>query len=141
MAVLFSFGETTTDWPRRAGFPVFWSRAMEWLAGGDRRPSEVWTRSGAEHRTQLPQAWMNEPSEQGPGEPGFYEVAGRRIGVSFIGTDEGFQEGPGRDDAAGAKDAIRRAVESRRRAAMVELWPPLAAAILVLILARAWLAR
>ena len=141
MAVLFSFGETTTDWPRRAGFPVFWSRALEWLAGGDRRPSEVWTRSGAEHRTQLPQAWMNEPSEQGPGEPGFYEVAGRRIGVSFIGTDEGFQEGPGRDDAAGAKDAIRRAVESRRRAAMVELWPPLAAAILVLILARAWLAR
>ncbi|HUU32173.1 MAG TPA: BatA domain-containing protein [Phycisphaerae bacterium] len=141
MAVLFSFGEMTTDWPRRAGFPVFWSRAMEWLAGGDRRPSEVRTRSGAEHRTQLPQAWMNEPSEQGPGEPGFYEVAGRRIGVSFIGTDEGFQEGPGRDEEAGAKNAIRRSVESRRRVAMVELWPTMAGAILVLVLARAWLAR
>ena len=135
MAVLFSFGETTTDWPRRAGFPVFWSRAMDWLAAEGHRAGV--------HRTQLPHAWMADEQGWGPSEPGFHVAAGRsrRAGISFIGTDEGFQEGPGRDDAAGAKDAIRRSVESRRRAALVDLWPPLAAAILALVLARTWLAR
>ena len=33
MAVLMDISGDGTDWPRRAGFPVFWSRAMAWLAG------------------------------------------------------------------------------------------------------------
>ena len=37
LAVLFGFDEATTDWARRAGFPVFWRRALEWLVPRDAR--------------------------------------------------------------------------------------------------------
>jgi hypothetical protein len=37
LAVLFGFDETATDWARRAGFPVFWRRALDWLVPRDAR--------------------------------------------------------------------------------------------------------
>jgi len=37
LAVLFGFDEQTTDWPTRAGFPVFWRRALDWLVPRDAR--------------------------------------------------------------------------------------------------------
>jgi hypothetical protein len=37
LAVLFGFDEATTDWPKRAGFPVFWRRALDWLVPRDAR--------------------------------------------------------------------------------------------------------
>ncbi|MBM4017675.1 MAG: hypothetical protein FJ288_05000 [Planctomycetes bacterium] len=133
MAVLLSFDDQATDWPRRAGFPVFWSRAVEWLAPGETRR--------AQYKSYRP----FEPMPGGglaAAAPGFHrDAAGRTYGVSFIGTDEGFQAGPGRDDSAAALEAIRRAMEARRRAAHHDLWPWLAAAALTVVAARAWVAR
>jgi len=37
LAVLFGFDESATDWPKRAGFPVFWRRALDWLVPRDAR--------------------------------------------------------------------------------------------------------
>ena len=37
LAVLFGFDEPATDWARRAGFPVFWRRALDWLVPRDAR--------------------------------------------------------------------------------------------------------
>lgn len=133
LAVLFDFDEQATDWPRRAGFPVFWSHAVDWLVPKERRP--------AEYKYYLP----FEPMPGGglaAGTPGFYQdAAGRTYGVSFIGTDEGFQSGPGRDDSKAAVEAIRQSIEAKRREALSDLWPWLAAAALVALLARAWVAR
>jgi hypothetical protein len=63
------------------------------------------------------------------------------FGVSFIGTDEGFQAGAGRDDSAAAIEAIRRAAESARREVFYEIWPFLAAAALLALLVRVLVAR
>jgi hypothetical protein len=134
LAVLFAFDEKTTDWPHRAGFPVFWSHALEWLVPKDRRP--------ASYATCRPLEPMPALHRLAPDRIGFHETApDSTIGVSFIGTDEGFHSGPGRDDSQAAIDAIRRSVEARRRAALAEVWPYLAAAALAAILARAWAAR
>jgi hypothetical protein len=133
MAVLFGFDEQSTDWPRRAGFPVFWSHAIDWLAPSERRP--------AEFRTCRP----FEPLPGGglaPAELGFVtDERGRSIGVSLIGTDEGFQAGPGRDDSQAAIAAIRKFAETRRRDSLADLWPYLAAAAIAVVIVRAWLAR
>jgi len=131
LAVLFGFDERTTDWPRRWGFPLFWSHALDWLVPGDRRPSYF--------ATYEPLAPIHGRDAPAPAEVGFHDNP--PVGVSFIGTDEGFQEGPGRDDSAAATEAIRRAAESARRAAFYNLWPFLAAAALAAILLRSLLAR
>jgi hypothetical protein len=133
LAVLFDFDEQTTDWPRRAGFPVFWSHAVDWLVPKERRP--------AEYKYYLPFEPMPGRGRLAPAAPGFYEDKAGAYGVSFIGTDEGFQSGPGRDDSKAAVEAIRRSIEANRRAALSDLWPWLAAAALVALLARAWVAR
>jgi hypothetical protein len=59
----------------------------------------------------------------------------------FIGSDEPFQSGPGRDDSEAAIRAIRASAAAHLRAAHTELWPLLAAAALVVLLARGWVAR
>jgi hypothetical protein len=133
LAVLFDFGEQTTDWPRRAGFPVFWSHAVDWLVPKESRP--------AEYRYYLPFEPMPGRGRLAPATPGFYEDKAGSYAVSFIDTDEGFQSGPGRDDSKAAAEAIRRSIEAKRRAALSDLWPWLAAAALVALLARAWVAR
>jgi hypothetical protein len=133
LAVLFDFGEQTTDWPRRAGFPVFWSHAVDWLVPQERRP--------AEYKYYLPFEPMPGRGRLAPATPGFYEDKAGAYGVSFIGTDEGFQSGPGRDDSTAAVEAIRRSIEAKRRAALSDLWPWPAAAALVALLVRAWVAR
>jgi hypothetical protein len=61
--------------------------------------------------------------------------------VSFIGSDEGFQAGPGRDDSRSAVEAIRRSIEARRRATFADLWPYLAAAVVAGLLVRSRVAR
>ncbi|MCX5675489.1 MAG: BatA domain-containing protein [Planctomycetota bacterium] len=133
LAVLFDFDEKATDWPRRAGFPVFWSHAVDWLVPKETRR--------AVYKSYRP----FEPVPGGglaAGTPGFHQdAAGRTYGVSFIGTDEGFQSGPARDDSKAAVEAIRQSIEAKRRAALSDLWPWLAAAALVALLARAWVAR
>ncbi|MGB2830982.1 MAG: hypothetical protein WBD75_11630, partial [Phycisphaerae bacterium] len=106
LAVLFGFDEPATDWARRAGFPVFWRRALDWLVPRDAR--------GTAYRT---------------------------FGVSLTGSDEGFQAGPGRDDSKAAVEAIRGSIEARRRATLADLWPYLAAAAVVALLARARVAK
>jgi len=117
LAVLFGFDERTTDWPRRAGFPVFWSHAIDWLVPQDRR--------AAEYRVSPIRS-----RGLAPAEPGFQ-----------IGSDEGFQAGPGRDDSQAAIEAIRKFAETKRRESLVDLWPYLAAATLAALVVRAWLAR
>jgi hypothetical protein len=134
LAVLFGFDEPATDWARRAGFPVFWRRALEWLVPADRR--------AAEYRTYRPL----EPMRRRNGhlaseEPGFFSDEVGDYGVSFIGSDEGFQAGPGRDDSRAAVEAIRRSIEARRRATLADLWPYLAAAAVVALLVRTWVAK
>ena len=131
LAILFGFDERTTDWPRRLGFPLFWSHALDWLVPGDRRP--------ANFVTYEPLAPIPGRDVLAPAEVGFHDDP--PFGVSFIGTDEGFQEGPGRDDSAAATEAIRRAAESARRAAFYNLWPFLAAAALLALLVRVRVAR
>jgi hypothetical protein len=135
LAVLFGFDEPTTDWPRRAGFPVFWSHALEWLCPTESRPSAL--------RTYLPLEALPGGGGVAPARPGFYRdgVRGGAVGVSFIGTDEGFQAGPGRDESAAAAEAIRKSIEVRRRATLAEAWPYLAAAALVLVILRSVAAR
>ena len=113
LAVLFGFDEPATDWARRAGFPVFWRRALDWLVPRDAR------------RTAF--------------RP--FSDSGRCAGVSLTGSDEGFQAGPGRDDSKAAVEAIRRSIEARRRATLADLWPYLAAAAVVALLARARVAK
>jgi hypothetical protein len=111
LAVLFPLDEKTTDWPRRKGFPIFWSHAMDWLVPGERRPAEY--------------VVLKDPTKVG----------------GFIGSDEPFQSGPGRDDSEAAIRAIRASSAAHLRAAHTELWPLLAAAALALLLARGWVAR
>lgn len=106
LAVLFAFDEPATDWARRAGFPVFWRRALDWLVPRDAR-----------------------------------RTAFRPFGVSLTGSDEGFQAGPGRDDSKAAVVAIRGSIEARRRATLADLWPYLAAAAVVALLVRTWVAK
>jgi hypothetical protein len=117
MAVLFGFDEQATDWPRRAGFPVFWSRAIDWLAPKDRR--------AAEYRLAPLRSKGLAPSE-----PGF-----------LIGCEEGFQSGPGRDDSQAAIEAIRKSAEAKRRDSLADLWPYLAAAAIAVVVVRAWFGR
>ena len=150
LAILFGFDERTTDWPRRWGFPLFWSHALDWLAPGDRRP--------AAYATYRPLEFVPTAGQAAPNAVGFQVAAGpsrasgssddsdgaregRTFGVSFIGTDEGFQAGAGRDDSAAATEAIRRAAESARRASFYEVWPFLAAAALLALLIRVRVAR
>jgi hypothetical protein len=77
-----------------------------------------------------------------PDKVGFFtDDRGAKFGASFIGTDEGFRSGPGRDDSQAAIEAIRKSIEAKRRAALSELWPYLAAAVLVVLLARVRVAR
>ena len=113
LAVLFGFDESATDWARRAGFPVFWRRALEWLVPRDVRRTA--------YRT--------------------FSDSGRCAGVSLTGSDEGFQAGPGRDDSKAAVEAIRRSIEARRRATFLDLWPYLAAAAIAVLLVRTRVAK
>jgi hypothetical protein len=134
LAILFGLGEPSTDWTRRAGFPVFWSRALEWLVPKESR--------AAGYATYRPVELLPGSSRRAPGKLGFFEDdRGATFGTSFIGTDEGFRSGPGRDDSPAAIEAIRQSIEAKRRAALSELWPYLAAAALVVLLARARVAR
>jgi len=133
LAVLFGFDEAATDWPRRAGFPVFWRRALDWLAPRDAR------RTG--FRTYAPLEPMAGRNRLASGRPGFYSDEAGAYGVSFIGSDEGFQAGPGRDDSKAAVEAIRASIEARRRATLADLWPYLAAAAVAVLLGRARVAK
>jgi len=133
LAVLFDFDEATTDWPRRAGFPVFWSWALDWLVPQDSRP--------AAHRTHAPLWRLRRSGVLAPNRCGFHTQGNAPLGVSFIGTDEGFQAGAGRDDSAAAIEAVNASIEARRRAALAPLWPYLAAAALIAVLLRTWVAR
>ena len=47
----------------------------------------------------------------------------------------------GRDDSAGAIEAIRKSMEAKRRAGLAPVWPYLALAALAALLARSWVAR
>jgi len=134
LAVLFAFDEPAADWARRAGFPVFWSRAIDWLVPGERR--------GTALVTYRPFETVPGRSGPAPAACGFHEgEKGQTIGTSFIGTDEGFQAGPGRDDSAAAVAAVRASAEARRRASDREIWPYVAAIALAAVALRAWLAR
>jgi len=133
LAVLFGFDEAATDWPRRAGFPVFWRRALDWLAPRDAR------RTG--FRTYAPLEPMAGRNRLAPAQPAFYSDEAGAYGVSFIGSDEGFQAGPGRDDSKAAVEAIRASIEARRRATLADLWPYLAAAAIAVLLVRARVAK
>jgi len=122
LAVLFGFDEQTTDWPKRAGFPVFWRRAVEWLVPRESRP--------AAFRANPLFEPLGAGAESAPD-----------VSTALLGSDEGFQAGPGCDDTVAAVEAIRRSIEACRRATFVELWPYLAAAAVVVLVARAWVAR
>jgi hypothetical protein len=76
-----------------------------------------------------------------PAQPAFYSDEAGAYGVSFIGSDESFQAGPGRDDSKAAVEAIRASIEARRRATLADLWPYLAAAAMVALAVRARAAR
>lgn len=132
LAVLFPQDREASDWPTRTGFPVFWSRAVEWLA--PERTAEP------RHVSYRPYEVLPEGG-LAPGATGFKEVAGRTIGVSFIGSDEGFEVGPRRDETEAFAGAVRRWAEGRMRGASAELWPLFAVLALGLLLARAWVAR
>jgi hypothetical protein len=143
LAILFGLGELATDWSRRAGFPVFWSHAVEWLV-----PEQSRAAGYATCRPFEPLPGSTRPSrasgsnDRAPATPGFSaDDKGAAIGTSFIGSDEGFRSGPGRDDSQAAIEAIRKSAEARRRAALSELWPYLAAAALAVLIARARVAR
>jgi hypothetical protein len=134
LAILFGLGDPATDWSRRAGFPVFWSRAIEWLVPRQSR--------AAGYATFRPLAPIPGSTRRAPAAPGFSaDDKDAAFGTSFIGTDEGFRAGPGRDDSPAAVDAVRKSAEANRRAALSELWPCLAAAVLVVLLARVRVAR
>ena len=134
LAVLFALDESATDWPTRAGFPVFWRRALDWLVPVDRRP--------AAYRTYRPLDPMpGRTGRKASARAGFFSDEVGDYGVSFIGSDEPFQSGPARDDSKAAVEAIRRSIEAHRRATFVDLWPYLAAAAVVALLARAWAAK
>jgi len=127
LAVLFPFDLETTDWPRRAGFPVFWRRALDWLV-----PREGGSGGHATVR----------PFETSAKEPGFRSAeGGAEVGVSFIGTDEGFQAGPARDDSQAALRAVRQAMAGRRAESLNEVWPWLALAAVAALVLRSWVAR
>ena len=133
LAVCFGLENEITDWPRRAGFPVFWARAIDWLVpAGQRRPV---------YRTYAPLEPVPGTARLAPGRAGFQTIGEKTIGVSFIGTDEGFQAGPGRDDSASAIAAIRESVELCREATLAPGWPYAAALAVLALLARAWVAR
>jgi len=134
LAVLFAFDEKTTDWPQRAGFPVFWKHALSWLVPQGSQP--------AAYKTYLPFAPLPWDGERAPDKLGFQtDAKGRTIGVSFIGTGEGFRSGPGCDDAQAAVEAIRKSIEAKRRSTLADLWPYLAAGAIVVLLARVFAAR
>jgi hypothetical protein len=133
LAVLFGFGEAATDWARRAGFPVFWSRAIDWLVPKDRRPANLET-----HRPFEVLPGRDRPA---PEVPGSYQDKSGPFAVSFIGSEAAFRSGPARDDSAAAIEAIRKSIEAKRRDGLAPLWPYLALAALAALLARAWVAK
>jgi len=134
LAILFPLDTKTSDWTRGAGFPVFWRRALDWLAPQAGR--------GGRHATYLPLETPPGSSRPVAARPGFgISPDGRRTGVSFIGTDAGFESGPGRDDSPRALAALRVATSGRKREEAREIWPWLAGAVLALVLARAWVGR
>ncbi|MGB2974624.1 MAG: hypothetical protein WBD18_01115, partial [Phycisphaerae bacterium] len=122
LAVLFGFDAQTTDWPNRAGFPVFWRRAVEWLVPHESRP--------AAFRANPLFEPLGVGAESAPD-----------VSTALLGSDEGFQAGAARDDSPAAVEAIRRSIEARRRATFVELWPYLAAAAVVVLVVRALFSR
>jgi hypothetical protein len=162
LAVLFPLDRQASDWPTLAGFPVFWSRALEWLVPSGRAPPV--------HTTCRPYSPVPGGEGLAPAEPGFYSVlrprsakpatqgeaesgsgaaaaakdegeAGARLGVSFIGSNESFQAGPMRNDSEAAAAAIRKAIAASSRALYRDLWPYLAALAVVALVLRAWAAR
>ncbi len=121
-----AFDPAAGGWPRLESFPVFWARAIDWLA-----PASA---AAPVHVTRR-------PGEGGaPEAPGFHVRNGETWAVSFIGSDEPLQVG----DAAtgeGAVEALVAAAEALERDRMLELWPALALAALVVLAVRAWVAR
>jgi hypothetical protein len=156
LGVLLDIGEPATDWSRRASFPIFWSRAIDWLLPQDQR--------GVSYSTYAPLEPMTALGRLAPAEPGFHPAPrGRRVdanvtpgreppgvapdqrdarlGVSFIGSQAAFLSGPACDDSAAVGQAIRRATEAGRREALDPVWPFLAGAVLVVLVVRTGLAR
>jgi hypothetical protein len=129
LAVLFSLDAASTDWPRRASFPVFWLHAVDWLAPAAARATE--------YATCRPLAAVPGRAQPAPAAPGFHDD----LGVSFIGTEAPFQAGPGCDDSVAAAAAIHAAENARLRAAHTDLWPLLAALALVGVVIRAHVSR
>jgi len=134
LAVLFDLEPSTTDWPRRPGFPVFWARTLAFLVGPGRAGAgNLATLSPREAAVRL--------GGRLPAEVGFVEAGGETVGVSFIGTEEGFESGPGQDDSAAARRALERWVRLRREATLAPLWPVCALLALGALVARSWLGR
>jgi len=133
LAVLFGFDAETTDWTRGAGFPIFWSRAVDWLVPADRRATELVT-----YRPGEVVPGVGRPVRSGLG---FEETEAGEGGVSFIGTGEGFQAGPGRDDSADAVQAVRASAEACRQETLAPLWPVAAGLAMLAVLLRSGVAR
>jgi hypothetical protein len=133
LAVLFALDAAATDWPRRAGFPVFWSHAVAWLVPAAGRPAAL--------RTHRPFEEMPDGRGLVPPVLGFATVGGRTVGVSLVGTGEGFEQGPAHSAAPALAAALDRACEASRADGHAALWPVLAAAALVAAIVRAWVSR
>jgi hypothetical protein len=112
---------------------VFWGRALGWLAPGSAR--------AAEPVTFRPLEPVPGTGRLAPAETGFRAIGETIVGVSLVGSGEGFVTGPARDEAPAAARAVRDAAGGRRRRALSELWPYVAAAAAAVLLARAWVAR
>ncbi len=132
LAVLFALDREASDWPDRPGFPVFWRRAVRWLV----------PQGAGEARYVTHRPWSRLPDGSlAPGRPGFYGEGKARIGVSFIGSAESFVSAPAQNDTEAALQALDVARGAAERATLVDLWPLLAGAAVVVLVARAWVAR
>ncbi len=131
LAVLFDVA--ATDWPRRASFPVFWTRAVSWLRAYRSRVDEA-VRYGTDGPADVVRREGRLPDTPGT-------LAAYGANVSFIGSGEGFQAGSGRDDSQAAIEAIEASIEARREATLADAWPWAVALVLLVLAARAWVAR
>ena len=86
LAVLFDLGDTSSDWSHRASFPIFWSRALDWLVPKDRRSATLTTSRPLE---PVPGWRRAAPAAIGFGKG----PRGEPVGVSFIGSGAGFVSG------------------------------------------------
>jgi hypothetical protein len=138
LAVLFPLDSKTTNWAQRPGFPVFWLHAVEWLAPvSDGMPGySMVPPFAAEHGSVEATPGR---TERAPAQPGFYNNG--RLAVSFIGAEGPFVSGPARDDSASAAEAIRVSVAAHRIASHTDLWPLLAVAAIIVLVARARVGR